>query len=598
MGNMLLIHLLTFYFSIIGIVEPATFKWGTATAAYQIEGAVNADGRLPSIWDTFSALPNKVYKNQTGKIADDNYHRYLEDIDLMKDLNLSHYRLSFAWTRILPDGRIKNQQGIDHYRNVINALLAVNIQPYVTLYHWDLPQNVYDLTNGGWINESVIDYFYEYAQTVFDNFNDIVKHWITFNEPWTFCYIGYGTGGHAPGRCTNCKPLGGDSSIEPYQCAHNVLLAHAKAVKYFRLKNYDTAGGKIGITLNVDWTEPASISQSDYDASQRKLIWSLAWFADPIFKGDYPNIMKQYIGNRLPTFTTEQKIDLNGSHDFFGLNHYTTKWTISTDKYNGSFPTWDSDQRAISSPCNQYNNTPIGYKADSDWLWDVSFGIYKIIKWIDNRYGKQPIYITENGCDVPNESELLLNEILNDTFRIRFYDGYITSVTKAKDEGSNIQAYFAWSFMDNFEWSDGYNKRFGLHFVNYSTNNLTRYKKQSAIWYSNYINKYNIYAQYKGPTLQPRIMTNEYVNSVCPTPQPTATPILSTIIMSTSTLVPDNKSNNKQSISTVGMVFLIIGILIVVLLLAFIAYKLIIKSKMSKNPINYQQMSNNNNAGL
>ena len=418
------------------------------------------DGRWPSIWDTFSAIPNKVHNNETGEIADDNYHRYKQDIQLMKDLNLTHYRLSFAWSRILPDGKNINQKGIDHYKDVIDELLAAGIEPFVTLYHWDLPQSVYNITNGGWINSSIVDYFKVYAETVFDNFHDKVKYWLTFNEPWTFCYLGYDAGVHAPGRCTDCDPeyLRGNSSIEGYQCAHNVLLSHAAAVKVFRNKSYDknTTNGKvdgqIGITLNVDWGEPASSSEADYNASQRRLIWALGWFADPVFFGDYPQIMKDYIGDRLPTFTDQQKKDLTGSHDFFGLNHYTTKWIKATEKYDGDSPDWSTDQRNSDSACNQYNNTPIGIEADSDWLWDVPWGIYKMIKWIDNRYGNPPIYITENGCDVPNEDSLSLEEILNDTFRIRFYDGYITSVTKARSEGSDIRGYFAWSLMDNFEW--------------------------------------------------------------------------------------------------------------------------------------------------
>ena len=296
-----------------------SFKWGTATASYQVEGAVNRDGRLASIWDIFCNESGKVYMNESGKIADDDYDRFEEDIKLMKDLNLSNYRLSFAWPRILPDGKTINEDGIEHYQKIISTLLQYNIEPFVTLYHWDLPQSVYIETNGGWINESIIDYYIQYVDTVFTYFSGSVKKWLTFNEPWTFCIEGYDGGQHAPGRCTTNKntqqncPIG-NSSIEPYLCTHNVLLSHSAAVKLFRQKGYNKQGGQIGITLNIDWAEPASSKQSDYNASQRKLIWSLAWYADPIWFGDYPQIMKDYVGDRLPSFTQQQKTDLRGIH--------------------------------------------------------------------------------------------------------------------------------------------------------------------------------------------------------------------------------------------------------------------------------------------
>ena len=304
------------------------------------------DGRLPSIWDTFSETPNKVHNNETGEIADDNYNRFMQDIKLMQDLNLTHYRMSIAWPRILPDGKTVNEKGIAHYKKVINALLDAGIEPFVTLYHWDLPQAIYEATNGGWINESIVEYFELYAQTVFDNFNDTVKYWLTFSEPWTFCFVGYDAGVHAPGRCTGCTPFGGNSSIEPYQCAHNVLLSHAAAVKYFRSKNTD---GQIGITLNIDWAEPASESDADYNASQRRLIFSGGWFADPIYFGDYDDVMKEYVGDRLPVFTQSQKDDLKGSHDFFGLNHYTTKWIVALPEYDGPNPDWTTVKRYVHS---------------------------------------------------------------------------------------------------------------------------------------------------------------------------------------------------------------------------------------------------------
>jgi len=479
--------------------QPSPFKWGTATASYQVEGAVDRDGRLPSIWDVFCNTSNKVYMNESGAVADDDYDRFLEDIQLMKDLNLTNYRLSFAWPRILPDGKTINQAGIQHYQKVITALLSNNIEPFVTLYHWDLPQAVYQDTNGGWINESIVDYYTKYVDTVFTYFSGSVKKWLTFNEPWTFCVLGYDLGSHAPGRCTSTGPgqqcPTGNSSIEPYLCTHSVLLSHAAAVKLFREKGYDKQGGEIGITLNVDWAEPASSSDADYNASQRKLIWSLAWYADPVFFGDYPQIMKDYVGDRLPQFTEQQKQDLKGSHDFFGLNHYTSAWVKDAGKYNGSNPDWNTDQETNVNPKNQYNGTLIGVPADSSWLYVVPWGIYKMINWINNRYDSPPIYVTENGVDVPGENDMPLQQVLNDTFRTNFYKEYIGNVTKAKNDGADIRGYFAWSLMDNFEWADGYSRRFGIHFVNY-TENLTRYTKDSAYWFSKYAQN-NPYGDYE-----------------------------------------------------------------------------------------------------
>ena len=510
----------------------------------------------------------------------------------MKELNLSHYRFSISWSRILPDGININNKGIKHYSNIIDALLEANIEPFITLYHWDLPQSIYDITNGGWINSSIIGYFERYSNVIFDNFNDRVKYWLTFNEPWTFCFLGYDLGIHAPGRCTNCKPdyLNGNSSIEQYKCAHNVLLSHSAAVKLFRNKSYD---GKIGITLNIDWAEPASSSKQDYDASQRRLIWALSWFADPIYFGDYPQIMKNYIGDRLPSFTLQQKKDLNGSHDFFGLNHYTTKWIKSQSKYNGSSPNWSTDQRNYDSACNQYNNTPIGIKADSDWLWYVPWGIYNIIKWIDNRYNYPDIYITENGCDVPNEDLLSFDDIINDTFRIRFYDGYITSITKAINNGSNIKGYFAWSLLDNFEWADGYSKRFGLHYVNYTQKNLTRYPKNSAKWFSNYVNILNPNATYIGPTLSPITINDDYAQMVCPTLQTTTTTTTTTTNTTTTNNNDDNKNKGSPWLDTLEITTIVIVILIVVFIGAIVSYKCLIKRKIGKTTVDYQNLNNN-----
>jgi beta-glucosidase len=387
----------------------------------------------------------------------------------------------------MPDGISINPKGIAHYQQVIDDLKSKHITPLLTLYHWDLPQSVYDITNGGWINSSIVDYYLAYADAVFDAFNQDVKLWLTFNEPWTFCQLGYGDGTHAPGRCTNrtvCPP-GGNSSIESYLCAHNVLLSHSAAVNLFRERGYDQYGGQIGITLNSDWAEPASSSAADVAAAQRKILWSLAWFSDPVWFGDYPQEMRSAVGSRLPMFTPEQSQMLKGSWDFFGLNSYTTQWVADAPVYNGSNPTWETDQAINVSPINQYNDTVIGVPAASSWLYVVPWGIQKMLDWVDQRYSRPPIYVTENGVDVPGENSMPMEQALNDTFRVNFYSQYISNVMQAKANGLNILGYFAWSLMDNFEWADGYRFRFGIHYVDYAMN-LTRYQKDSAKWYSNF----------------------------------------------------------------------------------------------------------------
>jgi len=401
---------------------------------------------------------------------------------------VSNYRLSISWSRILPDGHTINAEGVTHYVEVITELLAQDIEPFVTLYHWDLPQAVYEETNGGWINESIVDYFVTYADTVFDLFHKFVPNWLTFNEPWTFCVEGYDGGQHAPGRCSDrdyCDE--GDSSTEVYQCAHSVLLAHAATVKLFRDRGYSEYGD-IGITLNCDWAEPASESPQDVAAAQRNLEWQLGWFADPIWFGDYPKEMKERVGYRLPIFTKEQQTQLKGSWDFFGLNHYTTKWVADNDgepECTGTDCDWFTDQYTNTSPKNQHNGTMIGVKAESDWLYVVPWGIRKMLHWVKSRYGNPPIYVTENGVDVPNENDKPLDEALADMFRVDFYKYYIGNMSLAVQEGVDVRGYFAWSLMDNFEWADGYSKRFGLHYVDYD-NNLTRYQKDSAKFILNY----------------------------------------------------------------------------------------------------------------
>jgi beta-glucosidase len=462
---------------------PPGFLWGSATASYQVEGAYNISRGL-SIWDTFSHTPGKTRDGDTGDVADDHYHRYEEDIALMKSLGLKNYRLSIAWPRLFPNGTgAPNQAGIAFYDRVINELLRNGISPFVTLYHWDLPDALHT-TYGGWLNVTIVGHFAQYAETAFRAFGDRVKHWITFNEPLSFTNLGYGYGTHAPGRCSDRSTCtAGNSSTEPYIAAHHVLLAHARAVDIYRRFFQPQQKGIIGITLNIDWAEPLTNSSADLAASERHIEWQVSWYADPIFKGDYPLSMRQAVGARLPVFTPEEKKLLLGSWDYFGMNHYTSGYVSDNPEQTGQG--WDQDQKVTVS--HSRKGVLIGPVADSSWLFVVPWGIYKMLHWVARRYDSPPIYITENGVSVPNENNLPLAEALNDQFRVDFYSQYISNVSLAISEGVDVKGYFAWSLMDNFEWADGYSVRFGLHYVDYK-NGLKRYQKNSAKWYSNLIN--------------------------------------------------------------------------------------------------------------
>ncbi|KAL0489628.1 beta-glucosidase [Acrasis kona] len=463
---------------------PKDFVFGTATAAYQIEGAAREGGRGPSIWDYFSHIPGKTFKDATGDIACDHYHRLEEDVKLMVSMGLKYYRMSISWSRLLPDGTIDNinQQGIDHYNKEIDILLKNGITPFVTLYHWDLPLNLH-IKYGGWLNkEASMKHFGDYADLCFKSFGDRVKNWITFNEAWCASIHGYLNGSQAPGRCSKCKPEQGDSDREPYQAAHSMILSHAVAVDIYLNKYKKTQKGSIGMTMNSGWGEPLTNKPEDQDAAQRLMEFQLGWFADPIFRGDYPLSMRRQAGNLLPQFTqAEKQLLIKSKSDFFGLNHYSTLYVSARTNVSSGYY---AHMNATTTPYR--DGKPIGERADSTWLWVVPWGIRKIVNWVYDRY-QIKIYITENGCDVPNEDKLPFDQIINDTFRVNYLQGYLNAVSEAIHQDKvPVVGYFVWSFMDNFEWADGYAKRFGIHHVDYVKNN-TRTPKKSAKWYSELI---------------------------------------------------------------------------------------------------------------
>ena len=446
---------------------PENFTWGSATSSYQIEGAADEAGKGPSIWDAFCTVPGRVAKGDRGDIACDHYHRMREDVALMKAMGLKAYRFSIAWPRIMPSGKGQvNAEGLQFYDDLINELLDQGIEPWVTLYHWDLPLAL-QMEEDGWLNGEIANYFESYARVCFARFGDRVKHWITLNEPWVVAILGYGMGTFAPGR---------NSKSEPYVVGHNLLRAHAQAVRCYREEFQAHQKGLIGITLNCDWREPLTDKKEDVAAAQRALEFFLAWFADPIYLGQYPISMVDRLGDRLPQFTEEEKDLLMGSSDFFGLNHYTTLFAADArgnlevgSVYGNGGLSEDQDVNLSVDP--NWKKTAMGWAV-------VPWGCQKLLAWISDRYDAPDIYITENGCayaDVPTEGKV------QDDERIAYYEGYLNACHEAIEKGAQLKGYFAWSLLDNFEWASGYDKRFGLHYVDFDT--LERIPKASADWY-------------------------------------------------------------------------------------------------------------------
>ncbi|PIN21943.1 Beta-glucosidase, lactase phlorizinhydrolase [Handroanthus impetiginosus] len=471
---------------------PKGFVFGTASSAYQYEGAVKEDGRGQTIWDTFAHTFGKILDFSNADVTTDQYHLYPNDIQLMKDMGMDAYRFSIAWSRIYPNGSGKiNQVGIDHYNNLINALLANGIEPYVTLYHWDLPQGLQDKYMG-WLNPQIIKDFAAYAETCFKEFGDRVKHWITFNEPHTMSVQGYDVGLHAPGRCSILLPAlcrGGNSATEPYIVGHNVLLSHATVVDIYKRKYQQKQRGSIGITLNSFWYEPATNSSDDIEAAQRALDFHLGWFIEPLILGDYPRSMKSRIRSRLPRFSKAQSKQLKGSFDFIGINHYTT-WYAKANKYTIIFGVLlnDSiaDSGAVTLPFK--NGKPIADRAHSIWLYIVPEGIRSLMNYIRQKYGNPPVIITENGMDDGNSPFVSIKDAQKDEKRIKYHNDYLTSLlTAITEDGCNVKGYFVWSLLDNWEWAAGFSSRFGLYYVDFKDKLKKRYAKNSVKWFKNFL---------------------------------------------------------------------------------------------------------------
>ncbi|KAL2968468.1 hypothetical protein AAZX31_15G030600 [Glycine max] len=472
---------------------PQGFIFGTASAAYQYEGAAKEDGKGASIWDTFThKYPDKIQDRSNGDIAVDQYHRYKEDVQIMKYMNLDAYRFSISWSRILPKGKLSggiNQEGVKYYNNLINELLANGLQPFVTLFHWDLPQTLED-EYGGFLSPRIINDFQDYTELCFKEFGDRVKHWITINEPWSYSIFGYATGMMPPSRCSkwlNPNCMDGDSGKEPYLVSHHLLLAHAAVVKMYKKKYQASQKGVIGITIVSNWFEAYSNNKLDKYAAQRAIDFMFGWFMEPLTSGNYPQSMRSLLGRRLPKFTKQQVKLINGSFDFLGLNYYTSNYVVNAPKLSNGKPNYATDSNANLT--TQRNGTPIGPMAASNWLYVYPKGIRELLLYTKEKYNNPLIYITENGIDEFNDPTLSLEEALLDSFRIDYHYRHLFYLHSAIRDGVNVKGYFAWSLLDNFEWNNGYKVRFGINFVDYK-NGLKRYQKLSAKWFKNFLKKY------------------------------------------------------------------------------------------------------------
>ncbi|KAH0733617.1 hypothetical protein KY289_004805 [Solanum tuberosum] len=432
----------------------------------------------------------KILDRSNGDIALDFYHRYKEDVKLAKFEGLDAFRISIAWTRILPKGQVKkgvNQAGIDHYNSLINEIVALGIKPLVTLFHWDLPQALED-EYLGFLSPKIVDDYVDFVEICFKNFGDRVKLWATMNEPWIFTSTGYDSGSLAPGRCSawmnnNCTI--GNSGTEPYIAGHNILLAHAAASKLYRKKYKPIQKGQIGTIVVSHWFEPASNKPRDKKASIRALDFMLGWFMHPLTYGDYPISMRKLVGKRLPKFTPKESMLVKDSCDFIGLNYYTSNFAAHISKPPNTVNISSGTDNLVNQTTSR-NGKLIGDPTGVSIFYVAPKGLYKLLVYIKKFYKNPIVYITECGMGESNIDDVAKG--INDAQRVDFYQRHIKALYRAFREGVHVKGFFAWSFFDNFEWGSGYTQRFGINFVDYK-NNLKRYPKRSALWMKKFLLK-------------------------------------------------------------------------------------------------------------
>ncbi|MFZ5817948.1 MAG: GH1 family beta-glucosidase [Bacillota bacterium] len=437
---------------------PKGFLWGTGTSSYQVEGAVGEDGRSPSIWDHFCRIPGKVKNGDTGDLACDHYHRWEEDLDLMAALGLGAYRFSVAWPRVLPEGNGRvNPKGLDFYKRVAEGCLKRGIRPMITLYHWDLPQVLQE--KGGWANREVAEHFAEFTAVTVRALGDLVPDWITHNEPWVIGYLGYAWGTHAPGLADERTALA---------AIHHLLLSHGLGVQAFRAAA--PKNSRIGIVFNMGPIYPLTDSPEDRAAAWRADGVNHRWFIDPVMRGAYPADTLAHFERKHGPLPFIQPGDLTVAAqpiDFLGFNIYSCG-RVSHDPEAGDLQVrW---------------HPPVGPTTAMGWeIWPDS--IHDLLVRIKADYGEIPLYVTENGAAF--DDRLDEQGQVADEDRIAYLRGHIASAWRAIQAGVNLQGYFVWSLLDNFEWAEGYEKRFGIVYVDYPT--LRRIPKQSFYFYRDLI---------------------------------------------------------------------------------------------------------------
>jgi beta-glucosidase len=434
---------------------PEDFRWGCATSAYQIEGSPLADGAGPSNWHRFVHTPGRVRDGDTGDVACDHYRRWPDDVALMRTLGINAYRFSISWSRVMPEGRGRvNPEGLAFYDRLVDALLENGIQPMITLFHWDLPAALDD--RGGWLNPDIAGWFADYAQVVFRKLDDRVGSWATLNEPWVVTDGGYLHGVLAPGH---------RSLHEPPIAAHNLLRAHGAAVRAYRAEGHHD----IGIVVNLEPKYPATLDFGDVDATRRADAYMNRQFLDPVFFGAYPEEMREVFDAAWPAWPEQDMALIRQPIDFVGVNYYTRSVVRHAA---GQWPLCAGSVRQ-----QQATHTETGWEVYAQGLTDV-------LKWVDARYGKPPIYITENGAAFYDPPSAAAGRV-EDPLRVAYLRAHLRAVQAAAQEGVDLRGYFVWSLLDNFEWAHGYAKRFGIVHVDYATQ--ARTPKDSARFYANVI---------------------------------------------------------------------------------------------------------------
>jgi beta-glucosidase len=442
---------------------PKDFVWGAATASYQVEGAAAEDGKGPSVWDVFCKRKGAIFEGDTGDVACDHYHRYKEDVALMKALGVRSYRFSVSWPRVLPNGvGAVNEKGVDFYKRLLDELGKNDIEPFCTIFHWDYPEALYK--KGGWLKRESADWFAEYTTLLADRFSDRIKVWATYNEPQCFIGLGLLDGAHAPGDKLKFS--------EYLVAAHNAMRAHAKSVQALRARVRDPKASKIGLVLGTQVSMPASDQPGDIEAARTAIFsvgrsqWNNAWWTDPVLLGRYPEDGIAAAGKDMPKLKPSDLEEMKQPLDFLGLNIY-----------KGDTFRRGADGKPEKIPL------PSGYpRAGSDWEPITPACMYWGPKYFYDRY-KLPMSITENG--LATRDQLFLDGKVHDPQRIDYMHRYLAELARAIKDGVPVTGYYAWSLLDNFEWADGYKQRFGLVYVDYV--NQKRIRKDSFDWYKKLI---------------------------------------------------------------------------------------------------------------